>query len=151
MEAIPQRNVRLRRCQLDVWVAQRFYWWLCEVPAGGVLVTGDRLQAAPPSPPVGVVLSIFSVLSAALLLPGVRRRLARWLPFEAENPVHTTALMLSCYLVAWSVVSLLWVGGAEGIQDTATDVPVLAVVLQALAFVALAFAGVGLLIRRSWG
>ncbi len=91
-----------------------------------------------------------SLLSGLLLLPAVRRGLARVLHLRPDSPVHLTALILSCCLIAWTLANLLWVGGVEGMEETAEPVPIGFIVLQAAGLLAVAFSGVGLLTRRSW-
>jgi membrane protease YdiL (CAAX protease family) len=103
-----------------------------------------------PPPSVGLAFLISALVGGLLLLPPVRRLLARWLPIQADSPVHTTALFLSLFLSAWSSINLLWVGGVEGLQQTADSVPISLLAVQAAGLIIFAFFGVGFLIRRSW-
>ncbi|MBN1316895.1 MAG: CPBP family intramembrane metalloprotease [Anaerolineales bacterium] len=103
-----------------------------------------------PSPIVGVLLVIPSLLILFSLLPIFRRRLSLLFPLDPESPVHLTALFLSYYLLFWSVINLTWWGGIEGLQKIADVVPIYQYVLQSFGFVAFAFVGVGFLVRRGW-
>jgi membrane protease YdiL (CAAX protease family) len=57
---------------------------------------------------------------------------------------------MSAYLLAWPLLNLFWVGGIQGLQETAETVPLWIIALQALVFCLFAFVGVGLFTRRSW-
>jgi membrane protease YdiL (CAAX protease family) len=106
--------------------------------------------AQPPPPSVGLAFLISAAAGGVLLLLPVRRLLARWLPTRADSPVHTTALLLALFLSAWSSINLLWVGGVEGLQQTAENVPIGLLAVQAAGLILFAFFGVGFLVRRSW-
>jgi membrane protease YdiL (CAAX protease family) len=67
-----------------------------------------------------------------------------------ESPVHLTALILSCYLVAWSLLTLSLVGGLQGLQATAESVSVFGYMIQAVGLLLLSLLGVGLFTRRRW-
>jgi membrane protease YdiL (CAAX protease family) len=138
----------------------RLVWWfwgsvICLVGLLGVgfLVAPGPLpvseDAKVPSE-VAFVLLGASLLAGLSLLPVIRRGLARVMHLRPDSPVHLTALILSCYLVAWTLANLFWVGGVDGMQDTAEPVPMEFIVLQAAGLLAVAFTGVGLLTRRSW-
>ena len=112
----------------------------------------DRSIPESTSPPLSVswIMLAVAVVGIILLLPPVRRALSRLLPLQPDSAVHLTAIQLSLYMVAWSAVNLVWLGGVEGLQAAAEDVPVYLYVLQAAGMVIVALAGVGLFVRRSW-
>jgi membrane protease YdiL (CAAX protease family) len=107
-------------------------------------------EGAEVQPGVAPVLLVSSLVAGLFLLPAVRCGLARVLQLRPDSPVHLTALILSCFLIAWTLSNLFWVGGVEGMQETAEPVPIEFIVLQAAGLLAVAFSGVGLLTRRSW-
>jgi membrane protease YdiL (CAAX protease family) len=106
--------------------------------------------AEQPPPSVGLAFLISALVGALVLLPPIRRFLARFLPTRADSPVHTTALFLALFLSAWSSINLLWVGGVEGLQQSVESVPISLLAVQAAGLIIFAFFGVGFLIRRSW-
>ena len=110
----------------------------------------QELLVQQPSPPVGVAFLISGLVGGLLLLPPVLRLASRWLPTRADSPVHATALFLSFFLIAWSAINMLWVGGVEGMQESAESVPIGLLAVQATGLVLFALLGVGFLIRRSW-
>jgi hypothetical protein len=103
-------------------------------------------------PPTSVGLAFLSsaLAGALLLFSPVRRVLSRWLPIRADSPVHTTALLLALFLIAWSAVNLLWLGGVEGMQQAAESVPLGLLAVQAIGLILFAVLGVGFPIRRTW-
>ncbi|MCA9949460.1 MAG: CPBP family intramembrane metalloprotease [Anaerolineales bacterium] len=80
------------------------------------------------------------------LLP-TRRLLGRVMPIDPASPVHTLALVLAGYLVGNTLLTLV-LGGLEELAATAVAVSVLDIIIQQLAFVAVAFVGVGVITRR---
>lgn len=80
-------------------------------------------------------------------LQPTRRLLGRIMPIDPSSPVHTLALVLTGYLVGNTLLTLV-LGGLEELAETAVAVTVADVVIQQLAFVAVAFVGVGVIIRR---
>ncbi len=80
-------------------------------------------------------------------LQPTRRLLGRIMPLDPSSPVHTLALVLAGYLVGNTLLTLV-LGGLEELAETAVAVTVADVVIQQLAFVAVAFAGVGVIMRR---
>jgi membrane protease YdiL (CAAX protease family) len=135
------------------------WFWASIIFLGGLLGAGSLVDPRfiPASEPTGVppevalVLLGTSLVAALLLLPVIRRLLARVLPLRVGSPVHLTALILSCCLIAWTLANLFWVGGVDGMQETAEPVPIGFIALQAAGLLILAFTGVGLWTRRSWG
>lgn len=102
---------------------------------------------------LGVGLWAPALVGLLLLLPPVRRFLARWLPIDAGSPVHAVALALSALIV----IQLLFTLGiglnnlAETLaaQDAAAATLVGLWAQQGMTAV-FAFFGVGWLIRRDW-
>ncbi len=121
---------------------------------GALVLLAGRLDLFPPTDSVsssgGITLLLTSVVGFLFLSSPVRKRLSRVIPIRPESPVHITSLLLSCYLVSWTVLSLSLLGGLQGLQDSAESVSVLAYVIQALGLLFLSLLGVGLLTRRRW-
>jgi membrane protease YdiL (CAAX protease family) len=96
----------------------------------------------------------FSLLLAAgwgvagALLP-VRRLMARFVPLDADSPVHALALVLAGYLVGTTLFTLSQ-GGLAGLAETAEATSIWMVVISQFLMVLVALAGVGLGIRRNW-
>jgi membrane protease YdiL (CAAX protease family) len=107
------------------------------------------LEQEPPAS-AGIAFLVSALFGVVLLLAPVRRSLARYLPTRADSPVHTTALLLALFLSAWSSINLLWVGGVEGLQESAESVPLGLLAGQAAGLILFAFLGVGFVIRRDW-
>ena len=105
---------------------------------------------SPPPSAVGWVCLGLSVFGFVLLLVPVRRWLSTVLPLYPSAPVHLTALELSWYLLGWGVINLVWLGGVEGLQSAAEDVPISLYVIQSVGMIAVTLIGVGLFVRRSW-
>lgn len=76
-----------------------------------------------------------------------RRLLGRIMPIDPTSPVHTLALVMAGYLVGNTLLTLV-LGGLEELAETAVAVTIWDVVIQQLAFVVVAFIGVGTFIRR---
>lgn len=97
--------------------------------------------------PAGVVLLGMAIWGFLMLLPEIRRWLARWSAIDPESPVHTLALMFSGYLVGNTLITLTQ-GGLENLAETVTTAGILDVVVQQLLFVLIGLVGVGALVRR---
>ncbi|NOX61782.1 MAG: CPBP family intramembrane metalloprotease [Chloroflexi bacterium] len=107
-------------------------------------------------PQVGLSLALPALGGVALLLPFVRRGVARIVPIDASNPVHAVALSYTML-----VVLNLWFTLAIGLDALAEmlaaapqqDATALAGALwvQAIMFMIMAFVGVGWLARRDLG
>ena len=84
----------------------------------------------------------------AVVLASYRHRLARFLPIDPDNPVHTLALVLAVILLGSQIalVSFVDVLAADRNQPPLT---VLDVFAQELPFLIIAVTGVGLFIRRN--
>ncbi len=97
----------------------------------------------------GVALSLTAMLGFAVLVPQVRRLLARRFSLNPSSPVHTTALVFVLYLGAGSLV-LLWHGDQllrSGLGEIGIGPDVL--ILGEAVFLLFALTGVGLGIRRN--
>jgi hypothetical protein len=88
-------------------------------------------------------------MSSLLLFSAVRKRLSRWIDIDVSSTVHLTALSLSLYLLAWSLLNVAWMGGIEGLREEAETVSVVMLLLQSAVLVLVAFLGVGMGTRRS--
>lgn len=99
----------------------------------------------------GVIAS--GLVGCLLLLPAVRRGLARLLPIQAENVVHAVSLSLST-LILVQLVLTLGVGLAnlaDMVGETDSGASVFGVWAQAVVFALLGFWGVGWPVRRGIG
>ena len=98
----------------------------------------------------GVPLVVAAVASGVLLVPAVRRALARLLPIRPGSIVHTTALVLSLLLIGLQISTQLGTdvlaAAAKGPALTPLDL-----ILQEIPFLLAAILGVGVLTRRSFG
>ena len=105
---------------------------------------------------VGLVGLATALLASLVLLRPVRQALTRglgWLhvgDLDPDSPVHTTTLVLSLYLLAWTMVQWLLAGGVGGLADLAGPVLLGDVLLSGVLAVAFALMGVGLGVRRTW-
>lgn len=95
----------------------------------------------------GAVFALLGLWGTLASIRGARRLVANVLPIDANSPVHTLALVLAGYLVANTLFTLTQ-GVLVELATTAVTVSLAQLLLQQLAFVAIAFAGVGWLIRR---
>lgn len=97
----------------------------------------------------GLAFALMGVWGLMIALRPLRRLLARLLPqLRPASAVHTVALLLSGYLIGNTALTLTQ-GGLEALADTAVSASIFDVVIQQMLFVALAFLGVGLFIRRN--
>ncbi len=98
-------------------------------------------------PAAGWSIAGMGVWGVVVSLRPVRKGIGRFAPIDPASPVHTLALVLVGYLVGNTVLTLA-LGGLSELEETAVSVTILDVVLQQVAFIAVAFAGVGFMIRR---
>jgi len=100
-----------------------------------------------PARGIGIGVMITAAVAAVVASNPVRERIARILPIEADNPVHTLALVLAVILFGsqLALVSFVDVLAADREQPSLT---VLDLFAQELPFVIIAVTGVGLYIRR---
>jgi len=99
-----------------------------------------------------------SLFGLVLLLPPVRRVLARWMPIDAESPVHAVALSLSM-LILINLMVTLGVGldtligvlaEADGVDGAGGAAAIAGLWAQQILMALAAAVGVGWLTRRSW-
>lgn len=107
-------------------------------------------------PRIGWVMLVLALLGLLLLLPPLRRQIARLIPIDPGRLVHTVALQYSLYLVLIAVLTLIVVstalrgGGPEGLalEDLGASVTLSGLWAQAIGFAVVAFLGVGWLVHR---
>jgi len=80
-------------------------------------------------------------------LTAVRQQIARHIPFRADAPVHTLALLFTGYLVANTAMTLSQ-GGLEALAEVTTAATIWDVIANQMIFILTAVFGVGFLIRR---
>ena len=121
--------------------------------AGGTFLFGAFDLTAPGNAvgnPTGVDIGIMvtGVAAATLASKPVRERLARVMPINPDNPVHSLALVLAVILLGTQVASLAF----SDVLASDQQLPALTIgdlVAQEVPFFVLAYIGVGLYIRRS--
>ena len=96
----------------------------------------------------GVILTGFA--AGGFAFRPIRRELATFLPFDADNPVHAFAFVLGIILFGFSVVQTLFTDVLASLQG-GPPLSVADIVLNELPFLILAVAGVGLFVRRNVG
>jgi membrane protease YdiL (CAAX protease family) len=92
---------------------------------------------------------VSAALAAALASKPVRERLARWLPIDPDSPVHSLALVLAVILFGTQASSILFPGVSTQ-PGSLAPLSIADLIAQEVPFVILAFAGVGLYIRRGF-
>jgi membrane protease YdiL (CAAX protease family) len=93
--------------------------------------------------------SFFTALAASpVLIPAVRRWLARWLPIAPDSLVHTTALAFAIYQIGLSLGLMTLIGDLENLITAEMALTITDVVVTSIPFIVFALAGVGLFIRR---
>jgi len=107
--------------------------------------------ASGPRNPAGVDIGymVTGLIAATLVSKPVRERLSRYLPINPDNPVHSLALVLAVILFGTQVSAIAF----TDVLAADLKVPALTIadlVAQEAPFAVLAFAGVGLYIRRSF-
>jgi hypothetical protein len=111
--------------------------------SGAARTTGGSGQN---STGVDIGIMITAVVAAALASKPLRERVARVLPVDPDNPVHSLALVLAVLLFGTQVTSILFTNVTPADQPPLTLGDLLA---QELPFLILAAAGVGLFMRRN--
>lgn len=95
------------------------------------------------------VASLFAAVAASpVLIPAVRRGLARWLPIDPHSFVHTTALAFAVYHIGLSLGLMTLIGDLENLITAEMALTVTDVIASGVPWILFALAGVGLLIRR---
>jgi len=121
--------------------------------AGATFLLGAFELTGPvsgPRNPAGVDIGymVTGLIAATFVSKPVRERLSRYLPINPDNPVHSLALVLAVILFGTQVSAIAF----TDVLAADLKVPALTIadlVAQELPFAVLAFAGVGLYIRRS--
>lgn len=98
---------------------------------------------------VGAGFVVSGLLGSLTLIPGVRVRLARFLPIDPESPVHATAIVITVLLVGTQLSAQLASDLLAQEARTGSPLSPLDLLAQELPFLLGALFGVGLLIRRS--
>jgi len=122
--------------------------------AGATFLLGAFELTGPtsgPRNPAGVDIGymVTGLVAATLVSKPVRERLSRYLPIDPDNPVHSLALVLAVILFGTQVSAIAF----TDVLAADLKVPALNIgdlVAQEVPFAVLAFAGVGLYIRRSF-
>ena len=105
-------------------------------------------SAGPPSPPILFAgLMVTSLLAAVVASNPVRSWIARVLPIEDENPVHSLGLALSVMLLGTQISSLAFTD-VLGAASAGPPLTLADLIIQELPFAIVGAAGVGLFIRR---
>jgi hypothetical protein len=97
----------------------------------------------------GLTLLATALLSPILLLPVVRRLLARLIPIDASSGVHAAALALALLVTGLNLSQLPLVGGLDTLAASAARVPFPTLLISNLPIGLFSFLGVGLFIRRT--
>lgn len=98
---------------------------------------------------VGLILIATALLSPVLLLPFVRRGLARLIPIDPESGVHATALSMAVLVVGLNLTQVPLVGGLDTLAGSAVQLAFLDLLVSNLPIGLFALIGVGLFIRRT--
>ena len=107
--------------------------------------------ASGPRNPAGVDIGymVTGLIAATLVSKPVRDRLSRYLPINPDNPVHSLALVLAVILFGTQVSAIVF----TDVLASDLKIPPLTIgdlTAQEAPFAVMAFAGVGLYIRRSF-
>jgi membrane protease YdiL (CAAX protease family) len=97
----------------------------------------------------GLILLGTALLAPVLLLPIVRRFLARLIPIDADSGVHATALALAVLVMGLNLSQLPLIGGLDALAASTARVPFLTLLISNLPIGLFPLLGVGLFIRRT--
>ncbi|MEJ2565590.1 MAG: CPBP family intramembrane metalloprotease [Gammaproteobacteria bacterium] len=97
----------------------------------------------------GLLLLGTALLAPVLLLPIVRRLLARLIPIDADSGVHATALALAVLVTGLNLSQLPLIGGLDTLAASSVQVPFLTLLVSNLPIGLFPLLGVGLFIRRT--
>jgi len=89
-----------------------------------------------------------ATLSLVMLLPFVRRWLARVIPIDADSGIHATALALAALMTGLNLAQVELIGGLDILANTGGSVGFTELLISNLPIGAFAFVGVGYLVRR---
>jgi len=127
---------------------------LAGLTAGATFLLGAFELTGPasgPRNPAGVDIGymVTGLIAATLVSKPVRERLSRYLPINPDNPVHSLALVLAVIVFGTQVSAIAFTDVlAADLKIPPLNIGDLAA--QELPFAVMAFAGVGLYIRRSF-
>lgn len=98
-----------------------------------------------------LIISLLSILALILYTPKIRTLLARWMPIDSKNPIHTFSLVFS-FMIFLQLFFTLGIGLEELIpeEQPSTLQTIVDLWTQNLFFASIAFFGVGWLTRRNW-
>lgn len=96
----------------------------------------------------GIALISVALWGALMSFRPVRQLLAKLMPLRADSPVHAVALLLSGYVVGSTFITLIEVGGLDGLAETTITAGLTDLTIQQFAFVVIALLGVGVIVRR---
>lgn len=114
-------------------------------PVGFFVFLGSDLYG------LALVLFLAGAVGLAVLLPPVRRWIARLTHTNPASTVMVVALSFAVYYVGASVGQVLLVGGLEGLAALPMETTLADLALTGLAMVLFGVLGVGWPIRRAWG
>lgn len=97
----------------------------------------------------GLILLGTASLAPVLLLPVVRRLLARLIPIDAKSGVHAAALALAVLVMGLNLSQVPLIGGLDTLAASAVRVPFLALLVSNLPIGLFPFLGVGMFVRRA--
>jgi membrane protease YdiL (CAAX protease family) len=97
----------------------------------------------------GLILLGTALFAPVLLLPIVRRLLARLIPIDAESGIHATALVLAVLVMGLNLSQVPLIGGLDTLAASASRVPFLTLLFSNLPIGLFPLLGVGLFIRRT--
>lgn len=119
-------------------------FWAPYAPVGFFVFLGSDLYG------LALVLFLAGAAGLAVLLPPVRRWIARLTHTNPASPVMVVALSFAVYYVGASVGQVLLVGGLEGLAALPMETTLADLALTGLAMVLFGLFGVGWPIRRAW-
>lgn len=89
-----------------------------------------------------------AMLSLVVLLPCVRRWIARLIPIDAQSSVHATALALAALMTGLNLAQVELIGGLAVLADAGGSIGVAELLTSNLPIGVFAIIGVGYLVRR---
>ena len=120
-----------------------FLFGAIDYASGGGAAATDHNSA-----PVDFAIMATALAAAAIASKPVREWVARFLPIDPDNPVHALALALAVILFGTQAASIAFTDVLASEQKTA-PLSIVDLFTQEVPFLILAFAGVGLYIRRN--
>jgi membrane protease YdiL (CAAX protease family) len=97
----------------------------------------------------GLILLGTALFAPVLLLPAVRRLLARLIPIDAASGIHATALVLAVLVMGLNLSQVPLIGGLDTLAASAVQLPFLGLLITNLPIGLFPLIGVGLFIRRT--